>query len=249
MTSEYANHSVVVPIKSLSVKRSIGLLLMLLSGFFVSVALTYYLLGHLPPYMLWHAALMLFVWGLVLPTGVLLARFFKVTPEQDFPKVRDNQFWWNWHRGLQYAGLILATFATWLMWQKTGMAGSRHAQLGLTLLGLGWLQAVSSWVRGSKGGPTEPQLRGAHYDMTLQRLMFEYWHKILGWSCLMLALVAMGTGFYLVGMQRAVHFGVPITLGSIFITIFAVLTKQKRWVDTYTAIWGHAFLSKQKRNP
>ena len=249
MTSEYANHLVAIPIKRTARRRNIGLVLLLLLGFLASIALTSFLLGHLPPYMLWHAALMLFVWGLVLPTGVLIARFFKVTPEQDFPKVRDNQFWWNWHRGLQYSGLILATFATWLMWQKTGLAGSLHAQIGLTLLGFGWLQAVSSWVRGSKGGPTEPQLSGAHYDMTLQRLIFEYWHKIFGWSCLLAALIAIGTGFYLVGTQQAVHFGVPIALGSIFISIFAVLAKQKRWVDTYTAIWGHAFLSKQKRSP
>lgn len=225
-------------------RRNIGLSLVLLSGLLICGALAFFVLGHLPPYMLWHGAIMLFVWGLVLPTGVLLARFFKVTPEQDFPTIRDNQFWWNWHRGLQYGGLILASFATWLMWQETGLGGSNHAQLGLTLVGLGWLQAISSWVRGSKGGPTEELLRGDHYDMTLQRLVFEYWHKTMGWLCLLAALITMGTGLNLVGAQPLVYFGVPLAIGLIFAIVFISLTKQKRWVDTYTAIWGHAYIDK-----
>ena len=237
------------PTNSAPKRRNISLVVLLLGGFIACVALVFDVLGHLPLYMLWHAALMLFVWGQVLPTGVLLARFFKVTPEQDFPKQCDNQFWWNWHRGLQYGGLILASISTWLMWQKVGLGGSLHAQLGLTLVGLGWLQAVSSWVRGSKGGPTEHNLHGDHYDMTLQRLVFEYWHKIMGWSCLIAALVAIGSGFYLVGVNRAFYVGIPVSLGLILIFIFILFTKQKRWVDTYAAIWGHTYSPKQRQTP
>ena len=229
--------------------RNIRLTLVLLFGFVACLTTTTYALGHLPTYMAWHASLMLVAWGLMLPVGVLLARFFKVTPEQDFPKIRDNQFWWNWHRGLQYGGLILASFSTGLMWQKTGLGESTHAQLGLALIGLAWLQAVSSWVRGSKGGPTEKQLRGDHYDMTARRLVFESWHKTFGWTCLVAALLVIGSGFYQVGAPSTLYIGIPAVLALVFTIVFSSLTKQKRWIDTYKAIWGHAYLPKQKRTP
>jgi hypothetical protein len=37
----------------------------------------------------WHGRIMVFCWGIVLPLGVLAARFFKVMPLQDWPAVLD----------------------------------------------------------------------------------------------------------------------------------------------------------------
>ena len=52
----------------------------------------------------WHGRLMVLAWGLLFPLGIFAARFFKVTPGQDWPARLDNKAWWHGHRGLQYAG-------------------------------------------------------------------------------------------------------------------------------------------------
>lgn len=40
---------------------------------------------------------MVVAWGVLLPLGILIARFFKVTPRQRWPAELDNKFWWYSH--------------------------------------------------------------------------------------------------------------------------------------------------------
>ena len=72
------------------------------------------------PAMAIHGALMLTAWALLIPAGGVVARYYKVMPGQDFPRVFDNLTWWNWHRGLQYGGLAMATVALILILAETG---------------------------------------------------------------------------------------------------------------------------------
>ena len=209
-------------------------------------SLSYVVASELPLHYLLHMALMLSAWGVIFPVGALLARFFKVTREQDFPRDVDNQFWWNWHQGLQYGGTLLATTATYLMWQKTGWGTSGHALLGTALVSLAWLQVISGWLRGSKGGPTEAAMAGDHFDMTPRRKAFEHWHKTAGWIALLLALLAIGSGLHLVGQSIAVYCGLPLFIGLIYAILFARFSKQGRRVDTYVAIWGHTAPTKER---
>ena len=44
----------------------------------------------LAPWAYWHARLMVLGWAVLLPVGVLVARFYKVTPQQDWPRELDN---------------------------------------------------------------------------------------------------------------------------------------------------------------
>lgn len=37
---------------------------------------------------------MVLAWVILLPLGVLIARFFKITPHQSWPASPDNKFWW-----------------------------------------------------------------------------------------------------------------------------------------------------------
>ena len=54
---------------------------------------------------------------------------------------------------------------------------------------------LGGWSRGSKGGPTDVQLRGDHLDMPPRHIAFERGHKTLGYAVLAAAASAIGLGF------------------------------------------------------
>jgi len=187
----------------------------------------------------WHARLMVLAWGILLPLGVLIARFFKVMPRQDWPAQHDNRFWWQAHLGLQYLGgaLMLIALAVILVGHGAGGLGSTHSWLGYAVLTLGAMQFLSGWLRGSKGGPSEPSLRGDHYDMTPRRIAFEHLHKSAGYLTLLTAVAAILTGLW----QANAPSWMWIALGGWwlgFVLTFILLQRQGRAIDTYQAIWG-----------
>ena len=193
-----------------------------------------------------HSALMLAAWGLMLPLGVLVARYFKVARGQDFPRELDNQFWWNWHRILQYGGMLAAAAALIPVWgAHRGGAVGWHSGAGFAALGLGWLQVLSGVLRGSKGGPVDDRgrpnppekIRGDHYDMTLRRRAFEAFHKIGGHLSVLLGFAAVALGLREVGAHWAAWAAWAAWLCA-FAGWFILLQKSGRRTDTYAAIWG-----------
>jgi hypothetical protein len=193
------------------------------------------------PWAYWHARAMVLAWGVLIPAGALMARFFKVTPQQDWPRVLDNRTWWDAHRRLQWCGVLCMTLGLALAWRHAGshagVLARLHGLAGWALVMAGWLQiALSAW-RGSKGGPTSEQLRGDHYDMTPKRQRFERLHKSLGWLSLCAAIPVVFAGLWLVDAPR----WMPIVLAAWWCLLggaFAVLQRQGRCIDTYQAIWG-----------
>lgn len=207
------------------------------------------------PY-LWHGVLMMLAWWGLFPIGILGARFFKVTPGQDFPHKLDNQFWWHLHRFCQYAGLLIATAAVWLIWQVQGgelTLEQWHGQMGIAAVGLAWLQAIGAWLRGTKGGPTDTLAvpgdpttwRGDHYDMTPRRRVFESWHKRFGYVALALAWTNIALGLPLLGIP-AVWAAVPPVF---YAGLFVWLQWQGRQIDTWEAIWGPRDASMERSPP
>ena len=194
-----------------------------------------------------HAALMIFAWGILVPLCVILARFYKVTPEQDFPVRLDNPFWWRWHRWGQILAVVVSTLAFALMWGEIGWAGlaSWHGRLGMAVVAIGWLQFSGSFLRGSKGGPTDPRAnpsdpgtwRGDHYDMTLRRRVFEATHKLLGYAALILVLPVIWLGLSLSGIDIAVWIS-ALALWIVMVIGAAGLQRTGRHVDTWVALWG-----------
>lgn len=198
---------------------------------------------HLAPAVAWHARLMVLAWGVLLPLGALVARYYKVTPRQDWPRELDNRFWWHAHRGLQYGGVGLALLAVALLAVRdeapaAGPADAgAHPVLGWILLALGLLQIALGALRGSKGGPTSDSLRGDHYDMTPRRQWFERLHKGLGWLAVALALPAIALGLRAADAPR----WMPLILAAWWLVLGLVawrLQKAGRCIDTYQAIWG-----------
>ena len=202
------------------------------------------------PLVAWHARLMVLAWSVLIPLGVLAARFYKVTPKQDFPAELDNPFWWHAHRGLQYLGIFLSLIAVGLIWRKNANVEAHiavqglHQLFGYALLILGLLQVMGAQLRGTKGGPTDVAkgltLRGDHFDMTRRRRIFEGWHKSLGYSALALVVVTTLLGLALADAPRWMWLVISVWW-LLLVTAFIVLQKRGRAVDTYSAIWGKPF--------
>lgn len=203
-------------------------------------ALTFTLLWSqgLSGLLLLHAGAMFTAWGLLIPAGTLVARYFKITPQQDFPRELDNQFWWNWHRVLQMAGVCISTVGFAAITISNGFnLTTNHNVLGFCVFMFGWCQILSGIFRGSKGGPTEVDMRGDHFDMTLYRRSFELVHKSLGWFSLALGCVAIFTGLDLAGMPLWVSLAAGTMLAG-FLAMGIFFECQGRHVSTYLAIWG-----------
>jgi hypothetical protein len=121
-----------------------------------------------------------------------------------------------------------------------GSSGS-HALFGWSLVILMLGQFLGGWLRGSKGGPTEPtpdgSLHGDHYNMTQRRVVFEWCHKLGGYLALCIAAGAIISGLWLA--NAPVWMWLCLGLWWLGILGFAsVLQRKGRAVDTYQAIWG-----------
>lgn len=183
---------------------------------------------------------MVLAWAVLLPLGVLSARFFKVLPRQNWPHSLDAKLWWHAHRGLQYAGVFLMLCGIFLVWghaSQTTLAAQIHAVLGWGVVALGVLQILGGLVRGSKGGPTDVTLRGDHYDMSRHRVLFEHLHKSMGYLALCLSVFVILFGLIVAAAPRWMFITIAVwwvVLGFIFMR----LQRQNRCFDTYQAIWG-----------
>jgi len=191
----------------------------------------------------WHARFMVLGWGILTPLAIIIARYFKVLPGQDWPRELDNKFWWRSHWMTQTLVLFLTAVGLALILaspQNTGEA-IVHRMLGYAILVLAAVQALSGLFRGSKGGPTDPRadgsLRGDHYDMTPHRLLFERVHKGCGYLALALMVGAITTGIWTANAPNWMWL-MLLAWWAVLAAISVYLQRQGRAVDTYQAIWG-----------
>ena len=197
----------------------------------------------------WHGRLMVMAWGFAVPGAILLARFFKVTARQDWPRRLDDKAWWHGHRALNYAAVLSTGVAVGLVWNGTGAPdGLRtlHGLMGWTIVLASGVQLVGGHLRGTKGGPTAPRRaqdgtvrdwHGDHYDMTPRRILFERIHKAVGYLALVVASATVLVGLRLADAPRWMWLGLAgwwLLLGA----WAALLQSQGRCIDTYQAIWG-----------
>lgn len=188
----------------------------------------------------WHARTMVAGWGVLAPAAVLIARYFKVLPGQDWPRELDSQTWWKVHWMGQAAVALLTVFGLGLI-LGAAKGGSLHGQLGYAVLILLAFQVGLGIFRGSKGGPTAPAQdgspRGDHYDMTPWRVTFEWVHKLTGYALLLLALIVIVLGLW----QANAPVWMWLVLGGYWLGLLGIAAYLQRrgWaVDTYQAIWG-----------
>lgn len=195
---------------------------------------------HVLPSVAWHGRLMVLSWGLLLPLGVLAARFCKVLPSQAWPHELDRKTWWHAHLWLQGSGMALMSAGLLLIVGHPGMPDPLalwHHACGWLLAGCAALQLCGGLLRGSKGGPSGACLRGDHYDMSARRVAFECVHKVIGWSSLPLAMATIAIGLVLAHAPR----WMPLLLFAWWLTLamLALALQRAGWcIDTYQAIWG-----------
>jgi len=191
----------------------------------------------------WHGRAMVAAWAFFIPVGILLARFFKILPGQDWPRQLDNSIWWIGHWGLQHLGAALTLIGLALVLVETGGHASAisHWAPGYFVVFACLLMVAAGWLRGSKGGPTEPgpdgSWAGDHYDMTMRRRVFEHVHKTTGYLVLAVSIATIYTGLW---HANAAHWmWLVITLWWVFLfVLFVILQRRGLSVDTYQAIWG-----------
>jgi hypothetical protein len=192
------------------------------------------------PWAMWHARVMVLAWGVLLPLGGLLARYFKVTARQRWPQELDNKGWWRGHLALQWSGMALMGVGLLLAWGNSSGASAVarwHAWAGWGVATLGGLQLLSGLLRGSKGGPTDTSMRGDHYDMSAHRRRFEWLHKSMGWLAVLGSIAVICMGLLAADAPR----WMMLSLWAWWLGLFAVgwhLQQSGRCVDTYQAIWG-----------
>lgn len=191
----------------------------------------------------WHARLMVLAWGVLVPVGIIIARFYKIAPGQDWPNRLDSHFWWNTHRFCQYSacawmviGLILILNAPPLT-----IASGPHSYLGWVVLALAGIQITGGILRGTKGGPTEPapdgSQHGDHFDMTRRRRLFEYIHKSAGYIAVLLSAGAILSGLWQANGPNWMWVSLSLWWAGL-VTTFVTLQRRGMALDTYQAIWG-----------
>ncbi|WP_299738928.1 cytochrome b561 domain-containing protein [uncultured Roseobacter sp.] len=203
----------------------------------------------------WHARVMVLAWGVLVPLGIFIARYFKITPRQDWPRTLDSHFWWNTHRICQYTATLLMVVGLGLILSAPPLTikAGPHAFLGWAALALAVVQVCGGILRGTKGGPTAPapdgSLHGDHYDMTPRRLAFEYVHKAAGYAALALSVAAVLTGLWQANAPNWMWLCLSIWWSGLLAASF-ILQNRGMAVDTYQAIWGpDPALPGNKRKP
>eukprot|EP00537_Pseudo-nitzschia_pungens_P006476 CAMPEP_0172358244 /NCGR_PEP_ID=MMETSP1060-20121228/2570_1 /TAXON_ID=37318 /ORGANISM="Pseudo-nitzschia pungens, Strain cf. cingulata" /LENGTH=577 /DNA_ID=CAMNT_0013079357 /DNA_START=154 /DNA_END=1887 /DNA_ORIENTATION=+ len=131
-----------------------------------------------------HASLMLIGWGYLLPSGTLVAKFFKH---------RLDGAWFRFHRIIQTIGLLLA-LAGWIIalanfnvFLDYGQTNFRHGVCGMIVMILGLLQPLNAFFR-----PHPPEGDEAK---SKARTIWEVVHKTSGWVAVALAVptIVLGT--------------------------------------------------------
>jgi Eukaryotic cytochrome b561 len=168
-----------------------------------------------------HGWLMLIACGVMMPLGVIIARYYKVIKPTDL----DNKFWWHSHLFLQITSIILSYYAFFLVFR--GGFDHLHGQLGGVSIILITLQLLSGLFRGS---------RETHFNMTLYRRVFEAFHKTTGWLLLILLPYNLASGLIIIGEYRIIYILFSWYFVLILWCIYCI--KTKKHVPTHQAIWG-----------
>ncbi|SDZ49962.1 hypothetical protein SAMN05444004_11758 [Jannaschia faecimaris] len=63
---------------------------------------------------------MMLSWGVIAPLAVLITRYMKVIPGQDYPANLDSQVWWNIHRFGQITAVLIMFVGVAIILQSKG---------------------------------------------------------------------------------------------------------------------------------
>jgi len=174
------------------------------------------------PYLYTHAGLMIVGWGLVLPSGVIIARLARHRP---------GGLWFKFHRILQISGLVIV-FVAWMVAMnlfddvevpdESEQFEDLHKTLGLIVMVCGLLQPVNAFVRphAPKEGEDKPPVR----------LLWEILHKGVGYSAVVLAVFTILLGTTLLptaDLKRKFRLAYGVGVGGLLLTLIVALCVDK----------------------
>ncbi|XP_010541578.1 PREDICTED: cytochrome b561, DM13 and DOMON domain-containing protein At5g54830-like [Tarenaya hassleriana] len=126
-----------------------------------------------------HGFMMFLAWGILLPGGILAARYLKHIK---------GDWWFKTHVYLQYSGLAIVFLG--LLFAVAELHGltfsSMHVKFGFAAIFLACAQPVNAFLRPSKPAQVE--------GFSSKRLLWEYSHAIVGQSAVVLGVIALFTG-------------------------------------------------------
>ena len=171
-------------------------------------------LDDVNPVDFWHGVLMGTAGAVLVPVAVLAARYWKIVPGQDWPRIINHRGWQRVHGLCGVAAMLCLVVGVAMAFQGMSLPSHLahpHAWTGWGIVAVLLLLVINIALRGSIGGPGRHQPRtlvhlhdvpGDHYDMTRRRRIFEWAHRWLGYG-LMLALFAnVMTGYWHVNVPR-----------------------------------------------
>ncbi|KAF7842923.1 cytochrome b561, DM13 and DOMON domain-containing protein [Senna tora] len=126
-----------------------------------------------------HGVMMFLAWGVLLPGGILAARYAKHLK---------GDLWFRIHVYLQYSGLTIILLA--LLFAVGELRGfyvsSLHVKFGIAAILLACIQPVNAYIRPQKSA------NGEH--VTSNRIIWEYFHINVGRSAIIVGIAALFTG-------------------------------------------------------
>ncbi|GAA0157570.1 hypothetical protein LIER_38480 [Lithospermum erythrorhizon] len=163
----------------------------------------------LRPVLAVHGFMMFLSWGLLLPGGILSARYLK--------HVKGDK-WFQLHVYLQYSGLaiIFLGFLFAVAELQGFLFSSLHVKFGYLAILLGVTQPVNAYFRPKKSASGE--------EMSSKRLLWEYTHIIVGRCSIIVGVAALITGMKHLGEKydsKDVH---GLTYALISWIVFGIFT-------------------------
>ena len=157
-----------------------------------------------------HGVLMFLSWGVLLPGGVVAAKFCRSRP---------NACWFKTHKRMQYVGLgiMVVGWIVAIIMVRTHL-DTLHKQIGFLVILSGLLQPINAIYRGK----ISKVLGSAGWDV---------WHKGIGWGGLVAAVYAMATGFMLVdptGAYMWAYLGISIVASALGMVVWLWRLRERR---------------------
>ncbi|KAI4297374.1 hypothetical protein L6164_037268 [Bauhinia variegata] len=137
-----------------------------------------------------HGFMMFLAWGILLPGGILAARYLKHLK---------GDGWYQIHVYLQYSGLTIVLLG--LLFAMAELRGfyvsSAHVKFGIAAVFLACIQPVNASLRPPKPANGE--------EVPLKRLVWEYFHIIVGRAAFVVGIAALFSGLKHLGERYGVE--------------------------------------------
>jgi len=173
-----------------------------------------------------HGLLMGWSWGVLLPIGVLIARYRKELLPHGQPKL-----WYRIHRNTQSTGIAMAIagLAIALSRPEFGLIDTAHGYIGLAVMAMGLAQPINAMLRPhpAKGGESKSRAR----------LAWEWLHKGSGYLALTLAVATSFLGIWQLSAlaMRSMAIGYVVYGGLLALPLVLVIVLRMKWCPSMTS--------------